>query len=233
MDVRQAKDAQAATVAAATWIAHLITVAVEARGVCTLALSGGSTPANMLQELSLLALPWCSVHVFQVDERAAPYGDPSRNLTQLQSLFLHKVCIPSDHIHAMPVEMHDLRRAATDYTTTLEAIAGRPPVLDIAHLGLGADGHTASLVPDDAVIRITDLEVAPTEIYAGHRRLTLTIPCLARARSLIWLITGQRKAAALASLIRCDSPLMPASRLPLITSTFFVDRGAAALYEFS
>jgi 6-phosphogluconolactonase len=149
-------------------------VAVPSRGRFIMAVSGGRTPWLMLRALADEQLPWENVHVVQVDERAAPAGDPDRNLAHLrESLLAHAPLLP-DHIHAMPVEAPDLNRAAQQYAATLQDVAGSPPVLDLIHLGLGADGHTASLVPGDPVLDVTDADVAVTRPYQGRRRMTLT-----------------------------------------------------------
>lgn len=219
--------AEVASTAAARWMAKLISEAVGSRGVCTLALSGGRTPQHMLRTLATMTVPWHALHVFQVDERFAPRGDFARNLTALERLLLRKVAIPAHQVHAMPVDLPSLRQAVTEYSKTLRATAGEPPVLDIVHLGLGPDGHTASLFPDDTLLGESVRDVAVSRAYAGHRRLTLTLPCLARARNRVWLVTGAGKSAALANLLEQDERF-PASRLVDLTGTFFVDRDAAS-----
>ncbi|MEX0914963.1 MAG: 6-phosphogluconolactonase [Wenzhouxiangellaceae bacterium] len=226
MDLRVADTAHAAAVAAASQIAHLMRAAVAARGVCTLALSGGNTAVTMLQALASNVLPWHAVQLFQVDERIAARGEQERNFTLLETELISKVAIERDGVHAMPVEGPDLCGAVTDYARALKAVAGRPPVLDVVHLGLGVDGHTASLVPGDRVVADSRSDVAVTVRYQGFRRMTLTFPCLARARSRVWLITGPHKADALARLFQHD-PRIPASRLALAGNTCFVDRSAA------
>ena len=119
-----------------------------------MAVSGGRTPWEMLRALAGEEVPWKAVHVFQVDERVAPAGDPDRNLTHLRESLLEHAPLPAEQIHAMPVEEPDLEGAAARYAQTLRQIAGSPPVLDLAHLGLGPDGHTASLVPGDPVLNV-------------------------------------------------------------------------------
>jgi 6-phosphogluconolactonase len=192
-----------------------------------MALSGGHTPWAMLRALADEQMPWPGVHVVQVDERVAPAGDPDRNLTHLrQSLLAHSPLRP-EQIHAMPVETTDLEAASRRYARTLQDIAGTPAVLDLAHLGLGPDGHTASLVPGDPVLGIADADVALTGVYQGRRRMTLTYPVLNRARRIVWLVTGREKAAMLARLCEGD-PSIPAGNIRRDQALVLADREAAA-----
>ncbi len=196
-------DAEAVAHRAAAVIAEAARDAVAARGRFVLATSGGATPWRMLEELATEEVPWDRVHLFQVDERVAPDGHPDRNLTHLRASLLARLPRAPAGVHAMPVEEPDLAAAAAGYALTLRSVAGEPPVLDLVHLGLGADGHTASLVPGDAALSaVTD--VAVTGPYQGHRRLTLTFPALYRARRILWVVTGAAKATALARLLQGD-----------------------------
>src|SRR5262249_4857774 len=190
------------------------------------AVSGGRTPWLMLRAFANEQLPWENVHVVQVDERAAPAGDPERNLAHLRESLLDHAPLLRDHIHAMPVEAPDLDRAAQQYAATLQAVAGSPPVLDLVHLGLGADGHTASLVPGDPVLNVTEADVAVTNPYQGRRRMTLTFPILNRSRRVLWLVTGREKARALVRLCGKD-PSVPASRVRQDRALILADRLAA------
>src|SRR5438128_6917826 len=192
-----------------------------------MAVSGGHTPWLMLRALAGDALPWSEVHVLQVDERVAPAGDPDRNLTHLRDRLLDRAPLAPDHVHPMPVEAADLDRAAEQYGRTLQAVAGSPPVLDLVHLGLGADGHTASLVPGDPVLDVAAADVALTGIYQGRRRMTLTYPILDRARRVLWLVAGVEKAAALHRLQAGDASI-PAGMVRQDTALVFADRGAAS-----
>src|SRR5262249_17932475 len=169
-------DADAVARAGAAFTAAEARAAVAARGRFVMAVSGGHTPWTMLRALADEPLPWADIHVVQVDERVAPAGDPDRNLTHLrESLLAHCPIVP-EHVHAMPVESSDLEAGSERYVLTLREIAGSPAVLDLAHLGLGPDGHTASLVPGDPVLDVTTADVALTAIYQGRRRVTLTYP---------------------------------------------------------
>jgi 6-phosphogluconolactonase len=190
-----------------------------------MALSGGKTPLRMLQALAYEDVPWKGVYVFQVDERVAPAGHPDRNLTYLrESLLVHTPLI-EDHIYEMPVESIDLESAAIAYSATLGKIAGTPPVLDLVHLGLGSDGHTASLVPGDPVLNVDDHDVAMTGIYQGRKRMTLTFPMINRSRNILWIITGAEKAPMLNRLQVAD-PSIPAGRIRQDTAIIMADRSA-------
>jgi len=214
----------------ARWAAALIAAAareaVAARGRFVLAVSGGHTPWLMLRALAGEDVPWDGLHLFQVDERVAPDGDPDRNWTHLRESLLDRVPLRADQAHAMPVESPDLAAAAARYAQTLGEIAGQPPVLDLVHLGLGPDGHTASLVPGDPVLDVTDADVALTGVYQGRRRMTLTYPVLNRARRVLWVVTGGEKAGMLGRLSAGD-PSIPAGRVRQDRALLLADRAAA------
>jgi 6-phosphogluconolactonase len=220
--------ADAASVArySAEVIAAQARCAVEARGRFTLAVSGGRTPWLMLRALGSLDLPWKNVHVLQVDERMAPAGHMERNLTHLHARLLALPPPDRARIHAMPVESPDLDAAAARYARTLVDVAGSPPVFDLVHLGLGTDGHTASLIPGDPALEIVDADVALTCVYNGWRRMTLTYPAINRARRLLWLITGAHKAAMLARLLAGDAAI-PAGRVRNDHALVLADLAAA------
>ncbi len=219
-------DADAAAARAAARLAEAAREAIAARGRFVFAVSGGHSPWVMLRALAGEPLPWERVHVFQVDERVAPAGDPDRNLTRLKESLLSRAPLPEANVHAMPVESTDLDAGAAAYAKTLEGVCGSPPALDLVHLGLGPDGHTASLVPGDPVLAVADRDVALTGVYMGHRRMTLTYPVLDRARSVLWLVTGAEKAAVLPRLLRGD-PAIPAGRVHATDALIVADRAAA------
>src|SRR5262245_19466093 len=200
--------------------------AVAARGRFIIAVSGGRTPWQMLGVLAQEDLPWDNMHIVQVDERVAPKGDLDRNLTHLYESLLAHTPLKREQIYPMPVELPDLETAAKRYAETLEQIAGVPPVLDLVHLGLGPDGHTASLVPGDPVLTVTDSDVTLTGVYQGRRRMTLTYPMLNRARSVLWLVTGKDKVAALGRL-RAGDVSIPAGRIQRGNALVLADQAAA------
>ena len=211
---------------AAEFIAAEAHAAAKARGRFLLAISGGHTPWDMLSALADLQVPWTALHLFQVDERAAPAGDPDRNLTHIRESLLSKVVLAPGHLHPMPVEERDLTAATARYTRELASVAGTPPVLDLVHLGLGPDGHTASLVPGDPVLDIMSDDVALTGVYQGRRRMTLTFPILDRARRVIWLVTGSEKIEMLARLRNADRSI-PAGRVRQDQALILADQAAA------
>jgi 6-phosphogluconolactonase len=219
-------DADSVARQAAVFVAALARAAIAERGRFVMAVSGGQTPWQMLRALANEKMSWETVHVAQVDERVAPAGDPDRNLTHLRESLLAHALVRPEQIHAMPVEERDLEAAARAYTDTLRKFAGTPPVLDLVHLGLGPDGHTASLVPGDPVLDVTNLDVALCGVYQGRRRMTLTYPILNRSRHILWLVTGDSKADMLVRL-RDGDPSIPAGRVRQDQATVLADRAAA------
>ena len=219
-------DAPAVAQEAAAIIAAEARAAVAARGRFILAVSGGQTPWKMLRALSDQEVPWEGVHVVQVDERVAPAGHPGRNLTHLRESLLEHAPLRPERIYALPVEAEDLEAAATGYAMTLQAIAGSPAVIDLVHLGLGSDGHTASLVPGDPVLEISDRDVALTGVYQGRRRMTLTYPILNRSRRILWLVTGSEKSEMLLRLRDGDGAI-PAGRVAPDRAMVLADCAAA------
>jgi len=219
-------DAEAAAQAAAIFIAAQAREAIAARGKFVMAVSGGRTPWLMLQALAHEDVPWEAVHLVQVDERVAPAGDPDRNLTHMLEALREVASLSSDHIHAMPVEAPDLELAASKYSALLNQIAGSPAVLDLVHLGLGPDGHTASLVPGDPVLNVTNADVALTGVYQKRRRMTLTYPIINRARQVLWLVTGQDKAEMVGRLRSGDTSI-PSGRIEKGHALMIADRQAA------
>lgn len=226
MTIEVLTDALAVAKEAAQIIAAEARAAVAARGRFIMAVSGGKTPWQMLRALAGEEVPWAHVHIVQVDERIAPAGHPDRCLTHLRESLLSRVPLSPGQIHAMPVEETDLETAAANYARTLQQIAGIPPILDLAHLGLGADGHTASLIPQDPVLNVTDRDVALTGVYQQRRRMTLTYPMLNRSRHILWVITGGEKAEMLARLCAAD-PAIPAGRICQANARVLADRPAA------
>src|SRR3954466_11051480 len=212
-------DERAAARRAAELIAAAGAEAAAARGPFGMAMSGGRPPWAMLAILGELEqMPWDAAELFQVDERIASPGSEDRNLTHMV------LGLSMDHqatLRPMPVTQRDLEGAAHDYENTL------PDPLDCVHLGLGPDGHTASLVPGDPVLQVGDRRVALTETaYQGHRRMTLTYPALAEARQIVWLVPGPDKVDALAMLMAGDTSI-PAGRVENANMTIVTDAAAA------
>jgi 6-phosphogluconolactonase len=205
-------DAAAARVIAET-IADRAQRAVAERGAFTIALSGGTGPWQAFRVLGGLSVPWDATEIFQVDERVAPAGDDDRNLTHLQQS-LPPAAVA--RLRPMPVEADDLEAAAAEYAALL------PAQFDLIHLGLVPDGHTASLVPGDPVLDVTDRTVAITGEYQGRRRMTLTYPTIDGARELLWLVTGDSKVEPLKLLLAGD-PSIPAGRVRAARSLVIAD----------
>ena len=216
LEIEILPDADAVAERGAAYVAERAQAAVAEHGRFTFAVSGGHTPWAMFAHLTG-RMPWEKVTIYQVDERVAPDGDPDRNLTQLRA------SLPpggAADVRAMPVEAHDLETAAADYARSL------PERLDLIHLGLGPDGHTASLVPGDSVLEVADRDVAVTGEYQGRRRMTLTFPVLDRAHRILWLVTGADKVDALRRL-RAGDHSIPGGRVGAAIALVVADEAAA------
>jgi len=211
---------------AADIIAEEARKAGAARGRFVMAVSGGHTPWVMLRALACTDVPWPAIHVVQVDERVAPPGHPDRNLTHLRESLLDHAPLLPEQIHPMPVEFSDLEAAAAKYAETLRQLTGTPPVLDLVHLGLGPDGHTASLVPGDPVLNVNDADVAITVTYQGRQRMTLTYPTINRSRKILWVVTGNEKIEMLNRLLNGDESI-PAGRIRREQAIVLADKAAA------
>jgi 6-phosphogluconolactonase len=211
---------------AASVIADYAREAIASRGSFVMAVSGGHTPWIMLRRLAAAQIPWRAVHIVQVDERVAPVGHADRNLTHLRESLADSP-LPSDQLHAMPVESADLRAAAAQYTEILRKVAGEIPILDVVHLGLGPDGHTASLVPGDSVLEVNNADVSLSGQYQGRRRMTLTYPILNRARRILWVVTGEEKAGMVDRLLNGDREI-PAGRVSSSQALLLADSAAAS-----
>jgi 6-phosphogluconolactonase len=210
-------DAEAAATRGAELIAEAAESAIAQRGSFSLAVSGGQAPWRMFELLGDRGLDWPPVTVLQVDERIAPDGDPDRNLTHLRESLPAEAL---ERLRPMPVTDPDPQAAAGRYAAEL------PERIDLVHLGLGPDGHTASLVPGGPVLEVRDRRVAVTGEYQGRRRMTLTYPALEAARTVLWLVTGADKPEALAKL-RAGDPSVPAGRLRARNAVLLADRAAA------
>jgi 6-phosphogluconolactonase len=227
MDIEVLADSESVAQRAAAVIANEAWEAVAARGRFVLAVSGGHTPWLMLREFAKAAIPWQAIQIVQVDERVAPDGDADRNLTHIRESLLDVSPLRAEQIHAMPVESNGLEAAAARYAATLQELAGAPPVLDLVHLGLGPDGHTASLTPGDPVLNEEKVDVALSGPYQGRRRMTLTYPMLNRARRVLWVVTGGEKAEMFRRFLTGDRSI-PAGRVRRDGAIVLADSAAAA-----
>jgi 6-phosphogluconolactonase len=212
-------DAEGVAERASELVAERARAAVARHGRFTFAVSGGHTPWAMFGRLAAKDMPWEQVTIFQVDERVAPDGDPDRNLTHLRASLPPTA---TADIRPMPVTAPDLEQGAAEYSRSL------PEAFDLVHLGLGPDGHTASLVPGDPVLEVTDRRVALTGLYQGRRRMTLTYPVLEHVPNVLWLVTGADKTDSLRRL-RAGDPAIPASRISTANALLISDQAAAGL----
>jgi 6-phosphogluconolactonase len=215
--MRDFPDANAVATAAADYVAQCSRRSIDSNGHFRFAVSGGRTPWTMFEKLAQMDIAWSEVVIYQVDERIAPSGDTTRNLTNLERSL--GTCRPT--IVAMPVNDDDLDEAAATYARQL------PERFDLVHLGLGPDGHTASLIPGDPVLEVRERLVAVTGVYQGEQRMTLTYPALERADQLLWLVTGDDKRSALAALLRGDTSI-PAGAVAAASSLVMADEAALA-----
>lgn len=225
MELQIRPDADSASAAAADFVAEQVRASIVDRGGASLALSGGKAPVRMFEELAKCDLLWEAIHLLQVDERVAPDGHPDRNVTGIRDHLLANVTIPAANFHPMPVGIANLFDAAERYERVLRRVCGTPPVIDVVHLGLGGDGHTASLVPGDPALDVEGAEVTPTGEYRGRVRLTLTVPAIRRARCIVWLVTGAGKVDALAALL--GGADVPAAAIGRDDAVIFADEAAA------
>jgi 6-phosphogluconolactonase len=219
IELEVAGDEKAASRRAAELIAAAGGEAAAERDHFTLAMSGGRSPWAMLAILGdLEAMPWTRTELFQVDERVAAPGDEARNLTHM---VLGLSMSHQSTLRPMPVTQRDLDGAAREYEASL------PERFDLVHLGLGPDGHTASLVPGDPVLEVGDRRVAMTaEPYQDHLRMTLTYPALDDARRIVWLVTGPDKREPLQKLLEGDESI-PAGRVRNENAVVVADEAAA------
>lgn len=195
------------------------------RGRCAVAVSGGTTPWLAFRALAAEDVPWDRVHLFQVDERVALPGDRERNYFHLKEALIDRIPIPPANVHPMPVEEEDLDAGGRRYEADLRGVAGTPPVLDLVQLGLGEDGHTASLFPGDPALQVLGADVAVSGLYKGRVRMTLTLPAIDRARTILWLVTGSGKSEALGRLLSGDRSI-PAGRVRIDRAFLLADVAA-------
>jgi 6-phosphogluconolactonase len=210
---------------AAAYLEQEIRDALTHQKSFSLAISGGRTPWEMLKILSKADLPWKRVNLFQVDERVAPDGHADRNLTQLFQAIAGTPMVTQLRIFPMPVLAEDLEEGCREYTQVLDEIT-ESKGLDLIHLGLGSDGHTASLVPGDGVMEVQDRLVACTQnTYQGRIRMTLTYPLLNAAKQLLWIVTGSEKQEIVQRLLQQD-PSIPAGSIRQENALLMVDQAA-------
>lgn len=226
MRIETLADEQAVAERTAEVIADAAREGVRRHGRAVLAFSGGSTPAAMLERLARMDVRWNATHIMQVDERVAPEGHDDRNWTMITNSLLAGADIPDALLHPMPVTDDDLDGAAERYASRLQTVAGVPPIADVVHLGIGEDGHTASLVPGDPVLDVRDRWIAMAGPYQGRMRMTWTYPAINAGRLLVWQITGAGKAAAVRDGLQGKG--VPASEVRRRDVVVIATRDAAA-----
>ncbi len=230
MKIKVLDNSDMAAQEAASIIAGEARKAIALRSRFIIAVSGGKTPWKMLRALADEDVPWEGMHILQVDERLAPEGHHDRNLTYLRESLLGYTPLLPERIYSMRVEEKDPEAAAAAYARTIREITGSSAIIDLVHLGLGSDGHTASLIPGDAVLDVIDKDVALTGIYQGRHRLTLTFPVINRARKILWLVTGSEKSKMLQRLLDKDLSI-PASRISQKHAIVLADNDAATKFK--
>ena len=225
MEIRVLANAETVAQEAVQTITELAQQRTHLAGKFLFAVSGGSTPWKVLRQLADSDLAWEAIELFQVDERVAPAGDAQRNLTQIKINLLDHSPLAQEQIHPMPVEAADLESAAQDYAQQLRELCGNPPKLDLIHLGLGEDGHTASLLPGDPARKSQKL-VALTNEYQGLRRMTMTYPIINAAQHRLWIVTGIKKRPMLERLYFGDVSI-PAGQVERSNAIILADKNAA------
>jgi 6-phosphogluconolactonase len=225
MKLRILPDAEAVAQKATQIIAELARERIRLTGKFLFAASGGSTPWKVLRQLADKSLPWEGIELFQVDERIAPAGDLQRNLTRIKENLLEHSPLIEKQIHAMPVEQTDLESAAETYAQQLHKLCGNPVKLDLIHLGLGEDGHTASLLPGDPA-RNSQRPITVTNEYQGLRRMTMTYPVINAAQHRLWIVTGSNKQPMLERLYHGDESI-PAGLVERNNAIILADQSAA------
>lgn len=229
MKIHIEPDADRLALECAAWVGGQVRRGLAERDSFSLALSGGRGPLRMFEALARERVPWERVHLFQVDERVAPADSPARNFHAIRTLLVDRVAIPAENVHPMPVEHDDLEAAARRYADTLEQVLGEERTLDLVHLGLGEDGHTASLFPGDPAGESGEPVIVSRE-EAGYRRLSLNYPLLSGARQRVWFVTGAAKSEVLVRAMDGDVAI-PAGRVRREDTWFFADQAAAAMLE--
>ena len=226
MEIRTFQSSNEVAREAALYIADRIRENIAKKGFFTLAISGGRTPWEMIKELATEDLPWEKVFLFQVDERVAPDGHPDRNLTQLFKSIQDSPLINRLNIFPMHVIAEDLEEACAEYSENIKRIT-ETGKLDLIHLGIGTDGHTASLIPGDSVLEVGDKNVALTDSpYQGRERMTLTYPLINQAEKILWIVTGEEKAEMLERLLQQDSTI-PAGKINQSHAIILTEESAA------
>ncbi|MBI4509542.1 MAG: 6-phosphogluconolactonase [Deltaproteobacteria bacterium] len=240
--IRRYKGLEELSDAAADEFSRLVHDATATRGSCSVALAGGSTPRRLYEILATPArkgkVQWDRIDFFWGDERAVPADHPGSNFRMAKQALLDELAIRADHIHRIEAEREDRDVAALDYQREIARVlrapsGGKPPAFDLVLLGMGADGHTASLFPNTEVLGERERWVVGLHVPGlDTERVTMTAPILNAARHLLFMVSGADKASALAAVLEGphDPMRLPAQLIRPISgaSTWFVDEAAAA-----
>ena len=233
-DVRVFPDLTALSEATAAWIADALRDTAAARGRASFVLSGGSTPQLLYELLATRfkdRIPWRQIHAFWSDERYVPHDDPRSNYRMARVSLLDRVPIPDDQVHPMTTHFPAPGDAAREYEDVVTRFfSGGPATFDVMLLGLGADGHTASVFPGSPALTSGRVAVAVTAPAEPPERLTLTMPVLARSRRVGMLVAGASKAAAVAASLSGRDPNLPGAVLGRTASSlvWWIDREASS-----
>ncbi|MFI5167994.1 MAG: 6-phosphogluconolactonase [Thermoanaerobaculales bacterium] len=237
------KDSDHLAMHAADRITQAVQIAIRERGRAMLALAGGSTPAKTYGLLSgqdrRSGIDWAHTYLFFGDERFVPADDPSSNFAMVRRTLLAPASVPAGHAFPVPTHLPTAAAAAAEYAATLITTFGAgashdPPRFDLVLLGLGEDGHTASLFPKATSLRVTDrwaVATPPGTLPPRVERITLTFPVLNAARAILFLVFGRNKADALRDVLggRSSREECPAAGVRPVdgTLTWLVDEAAA------
>lgn len=231
-------DPQTLSSRVADWVLDL---AIAKAGVFSICLSGGSTPRGLYETLATPLyrdkFPWARTHLFWGDERFVPHDDALSNYRMVREALLTRAPIPAANVHAIPTEGLDPQAAASAYESELKSFYGAQrldpvrPLFDVNLLGLGPDGHTASLFPGTEVLEERERWVAAVIGAKPEARITLTYPALESCRHAAFLVTGQAKRAIFGRLRQGDVDLPAAHLRPIGDLTCFLDRAAAGALQ--
>lgn len=222
--------------AAIKWI-EIAQQAIGRTGRFTVALSGGKTPVGLYRKLAELQrpFPWDKTHIFIVDERFVPFEDEESNLRMIYRVLLRNVSVPEKNIHPITTDTTSPAESAEKYEQELRSFFSTEqkefPVLDLVLLGMGQDGHTASLFPGTDALNETRHYAVPVSLPERSERVSLTLPLINNAVHIIFLVTGRNKSAVIRDVLEREIVTLPASMVKTEKGSlfFFLDKEAGSL----